>query len=32
MKAGEGGVLELPEDARAQDDALWPPPRPRDGA
>ena len=32
VKAGEGGVLELPEDAGAEDDALWPPTRPRDGA
>ena len=32
MEAGEGGVLKLPEDARAQDDALWPLPSPRDEA
>ena len=32
MEAGEGRVLELSEDARTQDDALWPLPRPRDEA
>ena len=32
VEAREGGVLELSEDAGAQGDALWPLPRPRDGA